>query len=98
MDMIWYARNQVIHNSYQVDVLTLLKQIRMTLKTHKQALEKVLPVQNMWRPPPSGFLKANFNVAVRPKFSVASEVISDEDGKVIAASSLKLNSSKVNVR
>jgi hypothetical protein len=53
---------------------------------------------NMWKPPPSGFLKVNFTVAIKPKFSITSAVIGDEYGKEIAASSLKLNSSKVNVR
>lgn len=93
--MIWYTKIQVVHNSYQVDVSTLLKQIRMTLKTHKANLgesSSYVETTSLW------FLKVNFNVAVKPKFSITSAVIGDEYGKVIAASSLKLNSSKVNVR
>lgn len=42
-------------------------------------------------------MKANFDVAVRAEFSVASAAISNDTGQVLAAGSLKLYSTKVNV-
>lgn len=37
MDLIWFTMNQVGHNSIQGDVQSLLKQIRLTINTYKQA-------------------------------------------------------------
>lgn len=33
MDMIWYSRNQVVHNSSKIDMPSLLKQLRHTVNS-----------------------------------------------------------------
>jgi hypothetical protein len=43
-----------------------------------------------------GFLEANFDISVRNSFSVATTVISDDNGKIIAACTKRLNSTEVN--
>lgn len=96
MDVIWFTRNQVVHNnSYKLDITSLLKQINITVKSHLQAWKNKSPTRSLWKPPPLGFLKANFDLAIRSKFSVASVVNSDETEMVIAACSRKLDSTKV---
>ena len=42
------------------------------------------------QPPPPGYLKANFDVAIRPNFAVAAATLSDSSGSVISACSKKL--------
>ncbi|GLT62172.1 hypothetical protein SLA2020_348290 [Shorea laevis] len=37
MDLIWFSRNQVVHNSQKLEVTSLLKQIKSALKAHEQA-------------------------------------------------------------
>jgi hypothetical protein len=48
-------------------------------------------------PPPSGTLKANFDVAFRTNFFVALTVVCNDTGQLLAAGSLKINSIKVNI-
>ncbi|GLT52862.1 hypothetical protein SLA2020_261760 [Shorea laevis] len=96
MDVIWFTRNQAVHNnSYKLDITSLLKQINITVKSHLQAWKNKLPTRSLWKPPPLGFLKANFDLAIRSKFSVASVLNIDETEMVIAACSWKLDSTKV---
>jgi hypothetical protein len=52
-------------------------------------------LENMWKAPPSRFLKANFDVAVN-KFFSNSAVISDDKGEIIAATASKFDSTEVN--
>ena len=53
----------------------------------------ILP--SLWVPPAVGWIKANFNVAVKNFFAVAVAVLSDELGNIVAAASLKLVSTDV---
>lgn len=40
MDQIWFTRNQMVHNSIQVDMHSLLKQIKLVVNNHKQAWDR----------------------------------------------------------
>jgi hypothetical protein len=43
-----------------------------------------------WEPPPLGFFKVNFDVAIRQTFAVAAAVLQDHFEKVLAVNTLKL--------
>jgi hypothetical protein len=59
MDRIWFSRNQTVHNSTQVDIHSLPKQIRLVVNNHKQAWENSGSGITIWKALPYGFLKAN---------------------------------------
>lgn len=97
MDLIWFTRNQVVHNSYNVDIPSLLKQIKLTVKSHVQAWENVAPVHNIWKATPTCFLKANFDVSIRKSFFVISTFISNDKGEILIAGIATISSTKVNL-
>lgn len=49
-------------------------------------------MKDSWKPPPQGFIKANFDRAIRSGYSVAATVLSDENGQMLAACSSKIKS------
>lgn len=78
IDVLWFTRNQVVHNSYKINIKNILKQISFTVKNHMNAWDNISPSVDLWNPPPDGSLKANFDVAVRSKFSVTLAVVNDK--------------------
>jgi hypothetical protein len=49
MDLIWYTRNQVVHNSLNEDILYHLKHIKFSIKSNDQAWENVALEGNIWK-------------------------------------------------
>jgi hypothetical protein len=96
MDSIWYARNSLIHKNTIPDPSFLLKHISNTSRAHLTAWKQTSPSNLAWSPPPKGFLKANFDVAIRQHMAVAAATLSDHDGNIIAAVSKKLPLLEVN--
>ncbi|GLT71435.1 hypothetical protein SLA2020_434520 [Shorea laevis] len=47
-------------------------------------------VLSSWNPPPIGFIKFNFDVAVRRDFMVAAATVSDHDGSLLWATAKKI--------
>jgi hypothetical protein len=66
-------------------------QISSSLEHHLSAW-RAADYPSLWLPPAYGWLKGNFDVAVRGTFSVAVGVISDAFGNIIMADSHKLSS------
>jgi hypothetical protein len=91
MDYIWRARNQLLHEGSQPSPNTAIHQISSTFN-HRCNAWNDLALSSIWTPPAAGWIKGNFDVAVRGSFAVAAAVISDDNGSIFAAATLKLNS------
>jgi hypothetical protein len=63
----------VVHNSTQVDVHSLLKQLRLTVNSHNQAWDIFVSVRTLWKAPPHGYIKANFDAAIQFLCSLSSD-------------------------
>jgi hypothetical protein len=92
LDNIWRARNILIHEGVAPVFSRIAFQISSSLEQHLTAW-RALVSPSLWFPPPLGWLKGNFDVAVRGNFSVAAGVISDASGNIIMAVTHKLSSS-----
>jgi hypothetical protein len=92
LDVIWMARNKLVHEAIQSDPVMAINQVTVLLDFHLSAWQATA-LPSLWSLPPPGSFKANFDVAVRGNFSVAAAVITDSKGQIITAASLKLSSS-----
>jgi len=90
LDLIWLLRNKLIHEAIQPNRAIVLQLLKFTLDSHYLAW-KALELPSLWTPPCSGFLKCNFDVAIRDNFAVAAAVISNSDGEIILAATQKLS-------
>ncbi|GLT60899.1 hypothetical protein SLA2020_336400 [Shorea laevis] len=95
MDHIWMARNSFIHGGLNPDPNACSFAIRGSLLKHLKAWADAGSPSPPWSPPPLGSLKVNFDVAVRPLYSVAAAGISNHNGCILAARSQKLPHSDV---
>jgi hypothetical protein len=72
--------------------LKAIHQVSCTYNFHLEAWNsKALPA--LWLPPAKGWVKLNFDVAVKDSFSVAAAVVSDENGDILNAATQKLHGS-----
>jgi hypothetical protein len=94
MDFIWRARNLLIHEGKQPSPSAAIFQISNTFNHHINAWRD-LALPTIWTPPVAGWIKGNFDVAVRGSFAVAAAVLSDDSGTIIAATTQKLVSTDV---
>ncbi|KAK9287687.1 hypothetical protein L1049_016125 [Liquidambar formosana] len=87
MDCVWMTRNKVLHEEMDIDPRCILAHIDKVANEHLASF--VAPsrsiAQRVWIPPPSHWLKLNFDVALRPTFSVLSVVVRDSNGAFIFA-------------
>jgi hypothetical protein len=92
LDQIWRCRNLLIHEGVLPSPIKIIHQVSCSFKFHLEAWNsKVLPA--LWLPPAKGWVKLNFDVAVKGSFSVAATVVSDEKGDVLNAATQKLHGS-----
>jgi hypothetical protein len=90
MDNIWLARNKLMHKGSNPNPQATLKLIKNSVSHHIVAWESNSDCVDDWSLPPRGFLKANFDVAIRPNFVVAAAILRDHQGEIIAAHSQRL--------
>ncbi|GLT55002.1 hypothetical protein SLA2020_281580 [Shorea laevis] len=74
---------------------SLVIQIKKTIDIHHQAWTAKNLISS-WNPPPIGFIKLNFDVAVRPDYMVAAVTVSDHDGSLIWATAKKIPCMDIN--
>jgi hypothetical protein len=83
MDFIWKARNLLIHEGVVFSRSQALFQVSKTLDFHVVAWKDcILP--SLWVLPTAGWIKGNFDVAVKNTFAVVAAVLSDDLGNIIA--------------
>jgi hypothetical protein len=90
MDNIWLARNKLMHKGTKLDPKSVLKLINNSVSHHIAAWKSNTDCVDDWSPPPMGYLKANFDVAIRPQFAVAAAILRDHNGEILAACSQRL--------
>ncbi|XP_065634872.1 uncharacterized protein LOC136069815 [Quercus suber] len=86
-DQIWMTRNKTRFEGKCSNSLELSRQIMRSYEEHKQAWKDKLhcPMRKIiWKPPPNGWVKLNFDVAIREKTSLAI-VGRDDKGDLIFA-------------
>jgi hypothetical protein len=89
LDAIRGAKNNRVHNNVTPHFHNLAIQVQKSIDIHQQAWTAKDLIAS-WNPPPLGFFKINFDVAVRPNYMVAAAVISDHDGSLLWATAKKL--------
>lgn len=93
LDIVWMARNTIVHEGGTIEVLELIRKIRNLSVEHLQAWQQVSGVQQPvhWQPPPLGFIKLIFDVAVHEEFAVGAAVLRNDQGNVVGAVVKKLS-------
>ncbi|XP_059436361.1 uncharacterized protein LOC132169326 [Corylus avellana] len=94
MDFIWRARNLLIHDGLQPSSSQAIVQVSSSLNHHITAWRE-LDLPTLWVPPVVGYVKGNFDVAVKGSFAVVAAVISDDMRNIISVATQKLNSTDV---
>lgn len=79
IDMVWAARNQVVHGGKRCEALVLAHRVRRLSWEHRAAWQRKLqPVrQQVWSPPPANIVKVNEDTAIRERHSVIAVIIRD---------------------
>jgi hypothetical protein len=90
MDNIWLARNKLVHKGTTPDPKLVLKLINNSISHHIAALKSNIDCVDDWSPPPMGYLKAKFDVAIRPQLAVVAAILRDHNSEVLAACSQRL--------
>jgi hypothetical protein len=90
MDIIWLARNKLIHKCLVPNPIFCLKSISSMIRAHLKALLDSSSVPEAWDPPPQGLLKTNFDVVICSMFNVTAVVLSDHIGLIQATCTKKL--------
>ena len=89
LETIWNLRNQVTHNTAQVNLLSSINCLEMRAKKHISILhkeEKTKPCnKHCWKCPPFGVIKLNADAAVANDHTSLAIVARDEQGQVIKA-------------
>ncbi|KAB1213710.1 hypothetical protein CJ030_MR5G004853 [Morella rubra] len=86
MDVIWFSRNQLLHQGKRDDVCSLIRRIHRLFVEHSIAWTAVSSeVLAVWSPPCGNFWKFNFDVAIRPACSMLAVVCRNSDGLLLFA-------------
>ena len=94
LDFIWQACDKLIHEAALPNLVQGIHQLKAILQQHCLAW-KATALSSLWIPPGLGFLKGNFDVAIRGNFAVAATVISNSFGDIILAATQRLSSTDV---
>ena len=89
-DQIWKNRNQTMWGNQLVDSSKLSIQINKVFIQHKQAWQSILGEKEnspSWKPPPLGWIKCNFDAALKPDKVVLAVVCKDSNGSIVVAQS-----------
>ncbi|XP_059440565.1 uncharacterized protein LOC132173020 [Corylus avellana] len=90
LDIVWRCRNLLIHEGVQPIPSKVFFEVSSSFNKHLSAWsEMALP--SLWIPPAAGWIKGNFDVAVKGSFAVAAAVLSDEKGAIVGAATQRLN-------
>jgi hypothetical protein len=86
-DLLWFARNKVVHEGSISDIISLASSIKRTSLDHAAAWQSSSPlVEEFLSPPPAGSYKINFDTTIRELFSVQAAICRGLTGIVKAIS------------
>lgn len=86
-DLLWWSRNQIVHNEAVLDILSLVARKSKVSEDHLAAWARRGEITEIacWSPPSLGQIKVNFDVALRAGFFVGAAVLHDHQGRVVGA-------------
>lgn len=85
-DLLWWSRNEAVHDGIILDILVLTNSTKKTVLEHYNAWTSCSqPVNTKWAPPAVGSYKINFDSAIRESFSAQAAVCRDSNGYIIEA-------------
>jgi hypothetical protein len=96
MDHIWLARNKLVHRGAPLKPHSILKLIKLSFQHHSATWKSLSPSLGDWVPPPRGYHKVNFDVAIKPNYAIAATILRDHRGDILAACSKCLPSMEAN--
>ena len=83
-DLMWFYRNQAVHNGILPEVSKLAAHINRVSLEHLAAWSsKLSPSRELWSPPPPATYKINFDTATRDDFSSQAAVCRNSNRKII---------------
>jgi hypothetical protein len=83
-DLMWFYRNQAVHNGILPEVLKLPAHINRVSLEHLAAwTSKLSPIRELWSPPPPNVFKINFDTAIMDVFSSQAAICRNSNGKII---------------
>jgi hypothetical protein len=87
-DLLWFYRIKSHHEGINIDIPLISKHINTITMEHFNAWHPSLPIViDKWQPPPSPWVKINFDTAIRDSFSVQATVCRNFQGKIIQMAS-----------
>ncbi|KAF3951872.1 hypothetical protein CMV_022522 [Castanea mollissima] len=89
-DCIWWSRNKLIFEDLSNPPNQLAADINKFFNSHSEAWLSISPsTASQWCPPPTGWIKFNFDAAIRPNVTFISVVGSDPNGMIISICTAK---------
>ncbi|KAK9283424.1 hypothetical protein L1049_011666 [Liquidambar formosana] len=90
MDMTWFSCNRVVFDKVELNPTELLLSIeKLSLEHLHSCYSRYRPVEAhskpIWIPPPQGWVKINFDVAIRHSLSVLAAIFRDSAGHFLFA-------------
>ncbi|XP_075654880.1 uncharacterized protein LOC142625056 [Castanea sativa] len=83
-DRIWWSRNKLIFEDLSNPPNRLAADINKFFNSHSEARLSISPTASQWCPPPTGWIKFNFDAAIRPNATFIYVVGSDPNGMIIS--------------
>nr|XP_023875554.1 uncharacterized protein LOC111988030 [Quercus suber] len=89
-DCIWWSRNKLIFEDLSNPPNWLAADINKSFKSHFEAWLSIYPsTASQWQPPPTGWIKFNFDAAIQPNATFISIVGHDPNGMIISVCTTK---------
>ena len=87
-DIIWMERNRIRIDGGHMDPMLISSKVSRSFKEHKSAWQSIsssIYQSQSWSPPPRGWVKCNFDAAVKENMLVYAMVVRDEEGSILKA-------------
>jgi hypothetical protein len=87
-DILWFYRNKAYHDGLSYDAISVSKHINKISLEHYQAWHSSSStLEDTWTPPPTNWVKINFDTAIRDSFSAQAAICRDDKGHILQATS-----------
>lgn len=79
IDMVWAARNQIVHGRKRCEALELAYRVCRLNWEHRAAWQHKLQPARLkeWLPPPEDKVKVNVDAAIRESYAVIAAIVRD---------------------